>query len=71
MIKSYDEITPGYWYMFTSHRPGYTVVQVMIGAFGEWDGVKMVYTIGADEPHEIEVYVPEQFICEVPSPISL
>ncbi len=69
-MNSYDEITPGLWYLTTSFGVGYTVVDVMISMYGEDEDEKIVFVIGEDDSHEIEAYAPEQFIEPVPAPVS-
>lgn len=63
---SYDDITPGFWYL--KYGGGYTIVEVMIGALGIWKDQKIVFAIDEEGCREIEVYSVDQFIQKVPKP---
>lgn len=63
---TYDDITPGFWWL--QYGGGYTIVNVMIGALGEWKDQKIVFSIDHEGCHEIEAYAIDQFIKKVPNP---
>lgn len=65
----HDKLTPGYWYLRTDYRPGYTIVSLTPFAIGPDEGKLGVWLFDQEGNHWPEDFAHDQFIAPVaPAP---